>query len=255
MAARTAASDKRGILFSMKAKSYEIDMCNGPLTGKLLKFSLPLMLSGILQLLFNAADIIVVGRFAGHQALAAVGSTGSLINLLVNVFIGLSVGANVMAGNYIGAKEEKAVSETVHTAVLISLICGVGLIFIGVLLAGPLLALMGTPEDVLGQAALYMRIYFVGMPATMLYNFGAAILRATGDTRRPLYYLFASGIINVILNLVLVIVFHLGVAGVAIATVISQCISALLVLRCLMHDDAMYRLHLDKLKIHKSRLI
>ncbi|HJC25215.1 MAG TPA: MATE family efflux transporter [Candidatus Eisenbergiella merdavium] len=239
----------------MKAKSYEIDMCNGPLTGKLLKFSLPLMLSGILQLLFNAADIIVVGRFAGHQALAAVGSTGSLINLLVNVFIGLSVGANVMAGNYIGAKEEKAVSETVHTAVLISLICGVGLIFIGVLLAGPLLALMGTPEDVLGQAALYMRIYFVGMPATMLYNFGAAILRATGDTRRPLYYLFASGIINVILNLVLVIVFHLGVAGVAIATVISQCISALLVLRCLMHDDAMYRLHLDKLKIHKSRLI
>lgn len=255
MAARTAASDKRGILFSMKAKSYEIDMCNGPLTGKLLKFSLPLMLSGILQLLFNAADIIVVGRFAGHQALAAVGSTGSLINLLVNVFIGLSVGANVMAGNYIGAKEEKAVSETVHTAVLISLICGVGLIFIGVLLAGPLLALMGTPEDVLGQAALYMRIYFVGMPATMLYNFGAAILRATGDTRRPLYYLFASGIINVILNLVLVIVFHLGVAGVAIATVISQCISALLILRCLMHDDAMYRLHLDKLKIHKSRLI
>ncbi len=239
----------------MKAKSYEIDMCNGPLTGKLLKFSLPLMLSGILQLLFNAADIIVVGRFAGHQALAAVGSTGSLINLLVNVFIGLSVGANVMAGNYIGAKEEKAVSETVHTAVLISLICGVGLIFIGVLLAGPLLALMGTPEDVLGQAALYMRIYFVGMPATMLYNFGAAILRATGDTRRPLYYLFASGIINVILNLVLVIVFHLGVAGVAIATVISQCISALLILRCLMHDDAMYRLHLDKLKIHKSRLI
>ena len=239
----------------MKAKSYEIDMCNGPLTGKLLRFAIPLMFSGILQLLFNAADIIVAGRFAGHQALAAVGSTSSLINLLVNVFIGLSVGTNVLCANYIGAKQEKAVSETVHTSVLLSLVCGVILIFIGVLLAKPLLTLMGTPDDVLNQATLYMRIYFVGMPATMLYNFGAAILRAVGDTKRPLYFLFASGVVNVILNLVFVIVFHLGVAGVAIATVISQCISALLVLRCLMHDDAMYRLHLDKLKIHKSRLI
>ena len=239
----------------MKAKSYEIDMCNGPLTGKLLRFAIPLMFSGILQLLFNAADIIVAGRFAGHQALAAVGSTSSLINLLVNVFIGLSVGTNVLCANYIGAKQEKAVSETVHTSVLLSLICGVILIFIGVLLARPLLTLMGTPEDVLNQATLYMRIYFVGMPATMLYNFGAAILRAVGDTKRPLYFLFASGVVNVILNLIFVIVFHLGVAGVAIATVISQCISALLVLRCLIHEEGMYRLHLNKLKIHKNRLI
>ena len=239
----------------MKAKSYEIDMCNGPLTGKLLRFAIPLMFSGILQLLFNAADIIVAGLFAGHQALAAVGSTSSLINLLVNVFIGLSVGTNVLCANYIGAKQEKAVSETVHTSVLLSLICGVILIFIGVLLARPLLTLMGTPEDVLNQATLYMRIYFVGMPATMLYNFGAAILRAVGDTKRPLYFLFASGVVNVILNLIFVIVFHLGVAGVAIATVISQCISALLVLRCLIHEEGMYRLHLNKLKIHKNRLI
>ena len=239
----------------MKAKSYEIDMCNGPLTGKLLRFAIPLMFSGILQLLFNAADIIVAGRFAGHQALAAVGSTSSLINLLVNVFIGLSVGTNVLCANYIGAKQEKAVSETVHTSVLLSLICGVILIFIGVLLARPLLTLMGTPEDVLNQATLYMRIYFVGMPATMLYNFGAAILRAVGDTKRPLYFLFASGVVNVILNLIFVIVFHLGVAGVAIATVISQCISALLGLRCRIHEEGMYRLHLNKLKIHKNRLI
>ena len=157
-------------------------MCNGPLTGKLLKFAVPLMFSGILQLLFNAADIVVVGRFAGHEALAAVGSTGSLINLLVNVFIGLSIGTNVLVANYMGARHEKAVSETVHTSVLLSLLCGTFLIFFGILLAKPLLTLMGTPDNVLGQAALYMRIYFVGMPATMLYNFGAAILRATGDT-------------------------------------------------------------------------
>ena len=183
------------------------------------------------------------------------GSTSSLINLLVNVFIGLSVGTNVLCANYIGAKQEKAVSETVHTSVLLSLICGVILIFIGVLLARPLLTLMGSPEDVLNQATLYMRIYFVGMPATMLYNFGAAILRAVGDTKRPLYFLFASGVVNVILNLIFVIVFHLGVAGVAIATVISQFISALLVLRCLIHEEGMYRLHLNKLKIHKNRLI
>ena len=200
----------------MKTKSYEIDMCNGPLTGKLLKFAVPLMLSGILQLLFNAADIVVVGHFAGHQALAAVGSTGSLINLLVNVFIGLSIGTNVLVANYTGAHQEKAVSETVHTSILLSLLCGTFLIFFGIILAKPLLSLMGTPDDVISQATLYMQIYFVGMPATMLYNFGAAVLRATGDTQRPLYFLFAAGIINVILNLIFVICFHMGVAGVCL---------------------------------------
>ena len=235
----------------MKTKSYEIDMCNGPLTGKLLKFAVPLMFSGILQLLFNAADIVVVGRFAGHEALAAVGSTGSLINLLVNVFIGLSIGTNVLVANYMGARHEKAVSETVHTSVL----CGTFLIFFGIILAKPLLTLMGTPDNVLGQAALYMRIYFVGMPATMLYNFGAAILRATGDTQRPLYFLFAAGVINVVLNLIFVICFHMGVAGVATATVISQCVSALLVLRCLIHETGCFKLYLNKLHIHKDKLI
>ncbi len=235
-------------------KSYEIDMCNGPLLGKILLFAVPLMLSGILQLLFNAADIIVVGRFVGHQALAAVGSTGSLINLLINVFIGLSVGTNVLVANYYGAKRYEQVRETVHTSILTSLVCGTALIFLGVFLAGPLLTLMGTPEDVLSQAALYMRIYFAGMPIIMLYNFGSAVLRAIGDTRRPLYFLLLAGIINVLLNLFFVTQLHLGVAGVALATVSSQAVSAGLVVRTLMKSEGCFRLELSKLKIYPERL-
>ena len=234
-------------------RSYEIDMCNGPLLGKILRFAVPLMLSGVLQLFFNAADIVVVGRFTGHTALAAVGSTGALINLLINVFIGLSIGTNVLVARYYGAQDAKQLSETVHTSVLTSLVSGVILIAVGVAFAEPLLTLMGTPEDVLGQAALYMRIYFVGMPAMMLYNFGAAILRSVGDTKRPLYFLTIAGVVNVILNLFLVIVFHLGVAGVAIATVISQVISAGLVAICLMKTNASYRLELHKLHIYKDK--
>jgi len=229
-------------------------MCNGPLLGKILLFSIPLMLSGVLQLLFNAADIVVVGRFAGHQALAAVGSTSALINLLVNVFIGLSVGTNVMVANYYGAGDRERLSQTVHTAILSSIICGLALIFIGGFLAKPMLTLMGTPDDVLHQAALYMRIYFAGMPVFMLYNFGAAILRAVGDTRRPLYYLLIAGVLNVGLNLIFVIVLHMGVAGVALATVISQIVSAFLVIKALMNSDDMIRLELKKLKIHPARL-
>ena len=238
-----------------RSRGYEIDMCNGPLFGKILIFAVPLMLSGMLQLFFNAADIIVVGQFVGHTALAAVGSTGSLINLLVNVFVGLSVGTNVLVARYYGARDAKHLHETVHTSVLTSVLSGTALIVIGIILAEPLLTLKGTPDDVLDQAALYMRIYFVGMPASMLYNFGAAILRAVGDTKRPLYFLFISGIVNVILNLVLVLVFHLGVAGVAIATVPSQVLSAVLVALCLIKTDAPYRLELKKLRIHKSKLL
>ena len=234
-------------------RSYEIDMCNGPLLGKILRFAVPLMLSGVLQLFFNAADIVVVGRFTGHTALAAVGSTGALINLLINVFVGLSIGTNVLVARYYGAQDAKQLSETVHTSVLTSLVSGVILIAVGVAFAEPLLTLMGTPEDVLGQAALYMRIYFVGMPAMMLYNFGAAILRSVGDTKRPLYFLTIAGVVNVILNLFFVIVFHLGVAGVAIATVISQVISAGLVTICLMKTNASYRLELHKLHIYKDK--
>ncbi len=235
-------------------RSYEMDMCNGPLLGKILTYAIPLMLSGILQLLFNAADVIVVGRFAGHESLAAVGSTSALINLLINVFIGLSVGANVLVAQYFGAGKDRDVSDTVHTAVTVSLVCGLALVGIGAFASKPLLVLMGTPEDVLDKAALYMRIYFAGMPVIMLYNFGAAILRAIGDTRRPLYFLMAAGVVNVGLNLVFVILFHMGVAGVALATVLSQCISAFLVCRCLMKSTSSYHLDLSRLGVKKEIL-
>ena len=232
----------------MKArKSYEIDMCNGPLFGKILLFTLPLMLSGILQLLFNAADVVVVGQFAGNEALAAVGSTGALTNLLVNLFIGLSVGANVLVARYYGARQEEEVSRTVHTAVLISVIGGIFLAAIGIAAARPLLIMMDTPKNVIEHSVLYMRIFFLGMPVMLLFNFGSAILRAIGDTRRPLFYLSIAGVINVILNLGFVILFHMGVAGVAMATVISQCISATLIVRCLMRSEGCFQLQLEKL--------
>ena len=238
-----------------KSKKYEIDMCNGPLLGKILLFSLPLMLSGILQLLFNAADMIVVGRWVGSDALAAVGSTGPLINLLVNVFIGLSVGANVLVARFYGAGQEKELSEMVHTAILTSVICGFLLIFIGYYAAPYALEAMGAPKEVIDQSLIYIRIYFAAMPAMMLYNFGSAILRAVGDTRRPLIYLSIAGVVNVILNLVFVIVFSLGVMGVALATAISQVISATLVVICLIRTKGAYGLRLRELKISKSKLI
>ncbi len=232
----------------------EIDMCNGPILGKLLRFSIPLMFSGILQLLFNAADIIVVGQFTGSGAMAAVGSTSSLNNLIVNLFLGLSAGGSVVMAQFYGAKDWKSVEEVVHTSVLLGFLSGMFLVFAGYFLAKPLLTLMGTPADVLDQAVLYMRIVFVGMPAMMVYDLGSGILRAVGDTRRPLLFLFCGGVINVFLNLFFVIVFHLGVAGVAIATVISQCISAALTLACLMRSEASYRITLKRLRIVKDKL-
>ncbi|MDY3031624.1 MAG: MATE family efflux transporter [Clostridia bacterium] len=238
----------------MKSKTYEMDMCSGPLLGKILMFALPLMMSSILQLLFNAADIIVVGRFVGHEALAAVGATGPLTNLLINVFIGFSVGTNVMVAQFMGAGNKKDVSEVVHTSVMFSIICGTALIFLGNFFAEPMLRLMGTPEDVIGGAALYMRVYFSGMPIIMLYNFGSAIFRAIGDTKRPLYYLTAAGIVNVILNVIFVTQLHMGVEGVAFATVLSQVLSAALVVRSLMKSDGAYKLEIKKLRIHKRKL-
>ncbi len=238
----------------MAKRSYEVDMCRGPLLGKILIFAFPLMLSGILQLLFNAADIVVVGRFASSQALAAVGSTGALINLIINVFIGLSVGANVLVARYYGAGEKEQVSQAVHTSVLLSLLCGVVLIAVGVLLARPLLELMGTPDDVIDMSATYMRIYFCGMPVVMLYNFGAAILRSVGDTKRPLYFLIVAGLINVVLNLFFVIVCGMDVDGVALATVISQVVSAGLILLCLMRMEGPCHLDLHKLHIYKDKM-
>lgn len=229
-------------------------MIHGPLLGKILLFTLPLMVSSILQLLFNAADIIVVGRYAGSDALAAVGSTGALINLLTNMFIGFSVGANVLVARYYGAGKPDEVSETVHTSVMLSIIGGILLAAIGIIFASPLLELMGTPENVLPLAALYVRIYFAGMPVTLLYNYGSAILRAIGDTKRPLYYLAVAGVLNIILNLIFVIVFEMSVAGVALATILSQTLSAILVIRCLMHTEGGCHLDLHQLKIHSHKL-
>lgn len=230
-----------------KKNKYEIDMCNGTIMDKLISFSLPLMLSGILQLMFNAVDIIVVGRFSGSQALAAVGSTSALINVFTNLFIGISLGANVLTARFYAAGREKEVSETVHTAITLALVSGIVMALVGLVFSRGALALMGTPDDVIGLSALYMRIYFLGMPFFMLYNYGAAILRAVGDTKRPLLFLMIAGVINACLNMVLVIVFKLGVAGVAIATVISQMISCVLVLRCLCQSESSYRLRFSEL--------
>ncbi len=235
-------------------RKFEIDMCHGPLLGKILLFSLPLMASGVLQLLFNAADMVVVGRWGNSDALAAVGSTGSLINLLVNVFLGLSVGTNVLTARYFGSKQDKELSDMVHTAILTAAICGVFLIFVGFFIAPFALTWMGAPTEVLSKSVLYIRIYFAAMPAMMLYNFGAAILRAVGDTRRPLVYLFISGIVNVILNLIFVIGFQMSVAGVGLATAISQVVSAYLVLRCLLKSDAAYGLKINKLRINTHKM-
>ncbi len=240
---------------SANKNKYEMDMCSGSLLPKILLYSLPLMLSGILQLLFNAADIVVVGRFAGNDALAAVGSTSSLINLLVNVFMGLSVGTNVMVARFYGAGQKKELEEMVHTAILTSIVSGVILIFVGLILSRPALLLMDTPENVIDQSVLYIRIYFVGMPAMMLYNFGSAVLRAVGDTRRPLYFLMIAGVINVVLNLFFVISLSMGVAGVALATIISQAVSAILVLLCLMRSESDYRVELKKLRIVKDKML
>lgn len=238
----------------MKNNKYEIDMCNGTLMDKLISFSLPLMLSGILQLLFNAVDIIVVGRFTGSQALAAVGSTTALINIFTNLFIGISLGANVLAARFYASGKEQEMSETVHTSITLALISGLVMALAGVLLARFALNLMGTPNDVIDQSVLYMRIYFLGMPFFMLYNYGAAILRAVGDTKRPLFFLVISGMTNAVLNLVLVIVFHMGVAGVAIGTIVSQLISSILVLHCLYTSNTSYRLYFSKLGIKTQYL-
>ena len=231
-----------------------LDMTQGPVFSQIIFFALPIMLSSILQLLFNAADTIVVGRFAGSEALAAVGSVGSLNNLIISLFIGLSVGANVLVARFTGSRESKNVSETVHTAVLLSLVGGAILTVVGFVLARPLLHMMGSPDDVIGLAVLYVRILFLGMPVQMLYNFCAAVLRAVGDTKRPLYFLTVAGVINVILNLIFVIVFHMSVAGVALATIISQVVSALLVTHSLMLMDGPTRLNLRRLHFNPRML-
>ena len=234
------------------AKAKRFDMLNGALLPKILMFSLPLALTGILQLLFNAADVIVVGKFAGSTSLAAVGATSSLINLLTGAFIGISVGVNILVARYVGCRDDAGVSRAVHSAITLSLILGVITFLIGFFLSTPLLELMATPEDVLALASLYLRIYFIGIPGALVYNFAAAILRAYGDTKRPLIFLAISGVLNVLLNLFFVILCRLDVAGVAIATVVSQYVSVGLILACLMRQEGASRLRLRELRLHPT---
>lgn len=238
-----------------KVQKNQMDMTQGPIFSKLMLFSLPLVFSALLQLFFNAADIIVVGRFSGDNSLAAVGSNSSIINLIVNLFVGLSTGTNVVAAHYFGAKKKRELKDTVHTAMLLSLISGAILTVIGVFGARQILEWMKSPPEVLDLATLYLRIYFCGITATMIYNFGSAILRAKGDTKRPLYILLVAGIINVILNLIFVILLKMDVAGVAWATVISQVVSAFCVVILLLNEEEEFRLELKKLKINKTILI
>ena len=238
-----------------QTKKYEMDMCSGSILKKMLIFAVPLMCSGVLQLLFNAADIVVVGQFAGSNSLAAVGANTSLINLLTNLFLGMSIGANVLVARYYGAGQQSQLSKTVHTAIVLSIGSGVILTFLGIFGAKQILIWMQTPAEVLDLAVLYLRIYFIGMTGTMLYNFGAAILRAVGDTKRPLYYLMGAGVVNVILNLIFVIGLKMDVAGVAAATAIAECIAATLVIRCLMREQSGIRLIPGNLRIDRASFI
>lgn len=238
----------------MAAGRANVDMLNGPILRPFIRYSIPIMLSGILQLLFNAADVVVVGRFAGDNALAAVGSTGSLCSLFTNLFIGLSVGANVAAARACGARDDAGLGRVVHTSVSLGLICGGAVTLLGLLFAPQILHIMDTPKDIIDLAAVYLRIYFLGMLAMMLYNFGAAILRSIGDTRRPLIYLTIAGVINVILNLIFVVAFRMSVAGVALATVISQCVSAALVIICLVRSEGAIHLDIRRLRIEREAL-
>ena len=224
-------------------------MCSGPIMPKLISFSIPLMLSGILQLMFNAVDIIIVGKFSGSLALAAVGSTTALINVFTNLFIGISLGAKVLSARFYASGRNKEMSETVHTSIALALVSGILMALVGLGFSRSALEIMGTPADVIDQSALYMRIYFMGMPFFMLYNYGAAILRSVGDTKRPLLFLIISGIVNAVLNMILVICFHLDVEGVAIATVVAQMISCVLVLRCLYRSEGSYQLRFSRLTL------
>ena len=239
---------------SKSKRSNQIDMLHGPLLGKILLFALPLAATSLLQQLFNTADQIIVGRFAGSAALAAVGSNSSLITLLINLFVGISIGSNVVIARLVGEGRRKDIPDVVHTAMAMALVCGFALLAIGNLFARPILMLMGCPDNVIGLAILYLRIYFLGMPFFMIYNFGSSILRSVGDTKRPLYCLLFSGIVNVGLNLLFVIVFQMSVAGVALATLISNGISAGMVLYFLTHEESEIGVSLRSLKIHRECL-
>ena len=229
-------------------------MINSPILSSMLWFSLPIILSNVLQLLFNAADIVIVGRYAGDVCLAAVSSTTSIINLIVNVFIGLAIGVNVLVARQIGEERFNAISETIHTSIGFAFVCGVVSTIVGLLTARPALQAMDCPAEVIDLAVLYLRIYYLGMPAMLVYNCGASVLRAKGDTKRPLYFLLFSGLVNVILNIVLVTVFGMNVDGVAIATVVSQLVSAFLTMFLLVKEEETFRFYFNKIKIKAEPL-
>ena len=235
-------------------KKYQIDMCHGPLFSKIVFFTLPLMMTNILQLLFHAADLIVIGQFSTGEALAAVGATNGLTVLVLNIFFGLGTGINVLVARYTGAKNPKLVSKNVHTAVAVAIYWGIAMAIIGILISKPMLRLMATPENIIDKAALYMWIYCAGMPFVIFYNFGSAILRAVGDTKRPMIYMLVAGIVNVLFNLFFVLVFKMDVAGVALATKISNAVSAYLVYRVLRDTRDPIRFVWKKMKIHASAL-
>ena len=239
----------------MLIRPQNLDATQGPIFRKFLLFAFPIMIMNLLQLLFNAADMIVVGRVAGSDALAAVGATAPLINLIVNLFMGLSVGTSVIVAQDRGAGHPEQIRRSVHTSVAISIVGGVLVMVTGFVFCVPLLGAMGTPDNIFDQSVLYMRIYFLGMPASMVYNFGAGILRAVGDSRRPMYYLVIAGIVNVVLNLIFVIGMHIGVAGVAWATTISQYLSMVLILVCLIRSEDPIRLYLRRLRIDRKKLV
>lgn len=241
-------------MFTTKNDEYSLDMTNGPFLKKILVFSMPLLLTGLLQMIYNTSDIIVVGRFASPTSLAAVGATGSLVNLILNVFLGLAMGSGVMTARYIGAEDNVRLSKCVHTAMTLSLISGIAVAVFGYNMSEKLLILMDSPSDVLPLSTLYLKIYFLGAPASLVYNFGAAIVRSTGDTKRPLYILTATGLINIALNLLLVIRYNLDVAGVAIATIVAQYISAVVIVIRLLRIDGACRLSFKKLRIHGEEL-
>lgn len=245
----------RIIMNKTKKTTYEIDMLNGPLLGKIIIYAIPLVLSGMLQIAFNAVDLIIVGQFAGSNAMAAVGCTSSLTNLIVSLFIGISAGANVLVARFYGAGQKNSLKEVVHTSVAISIIAGVILAVLGFVISKPILSLMGTPEELISGATLYMRIYFAGMPFIMLYNFGSAILRGVGDSRRPLYYISIAGVLNVLLNILFVRYMNMGEAGVALGTVLSQMLSVVLLIRTLMKTEGAYKLIVGEIKIYRDKLM
>ena len=237
-----------------KKPGNQMNMLEGSMLDKIVLFALPLAASSVLQQLFNAADLAVVGRFASAKAMAAVGSNAAVINLIISLFVGLSVGANAVIAMQIGSGHKEKINETVHTVIAVSLIAGIILIITGVGLSAPILRLMGAPEDVMSLAVLYLRIYFLAMPAIMVYNYGSAILRSKGDSKRPLYALILSGVINIILNLIFVVIFRLHVIGVAAATVISNLFGAGLIIYYLMTEEETFRLDLKKLSIDRKSL-